>query len=80
MNKYNAIIEKANRVYAEENGSIRMKMMDKEAKRLIKEDFKQRKKEKAAKEEKEKEDKIKEKEREIETELAKQKQTTSEPA
>ena len=45
MGKYNAIIQKAHKIYAEENGSVRMKMMEKEAKKLIKEDFKQRKKE-----------------------------------
>lgn len=44
MEKYNAIIQKAHRVYAEENGSVRMKMMEKEAKKLIKDDFKQKKK------------------------------------
>jgi hypothetical protein len=46
MEKYNAIIQKAYSVYAEEKGSLRMKMMEKEAKKLIKDDFKQRKKEK----------------------------------
>jgi|JI10StandDraft_1071094.scaffolds.fasta_scaffold2393787_2 hypothetical protein len=46
MAQYNSMIEKANRIYAEENGSVRMKMMEKEAKKLIREDFKQRKKEK----------------------------------
>ena len=44
MEKYNAIIQKAHRAYAEENGSVRMKMMEKEAKKLIKDDFKQKKK------------------------------------
>lgn len=48
MQKYQDIIERANKIYAEENGSIRMKMMEKEAKKLIKDDFKQRKKQKEA--------------------------------
>ena len=48
MEKYNGIIQKAYSVYAEEKGSTRMKMMEKEAKKLIKDDFKQRKKEKNA--------------------------------
>lgn len=50
MGKYNAMIEKANQVYAEEKGSIRMKIMEKQAKKLIRQDFKQRKKQVAAKE------------------------------
>lgn len=29
MDKYNSIIEKANKIYSEENGSIRIKMMEK---------------------------------------------------
>ena len=29
MSKYNAIIETAQKIYAQENGSIRMKMMEK---------------------------------------------------
>ena len=29
MKNYNAIIDRANKLYAEENGSIRMKMMEK---------------------------------------------------
>jgi len=44
MKKYNAIIDKANKIYSEENGSVRMKMMEKEAKKLIKDDYKQKKK------------------------------------
>ena len=44
MEKYNAIIDTANRVYAEENGSIRMRIIEKEARKLIREDAKQRKK------------------------------------
>ena len=44
MKNYNAIIDRANKLYAEENGSIRMKMMEKEAKKLIKDDYKQKKK------------------------------------
>jgi tubulin polyglutamylase TTLL6/13 len=53
MKRYGEIIEVAQKVYAEENGSIRMKMMEKEAKKLIREDFKQRKREKAELKEKE---------------------------
>ena len=44
MKKYNEIIETSQKIYAEENGSIRMKMMEKQAKKLIREDAKQRKK------------------------------------
>ena len=44
MKKYNGIIEKANKVYAEENGSVRMKMMEKQAKKLVKDDQKPKKK------------------------------------
>lgn len=43
MEKYNAIIQKAYSTHAEEKGSLRMKMMEKEAKKLIKDDFKQKK-------------------------------------
>lgn len=43
MQKYNAIIQKAYSTHAEEKGSLRMKMMEKEAKKLIKDDFKQKK-------------------------------------
>jgi hypothetical protein len=32
MKNYNTIIDTANRFYAEDNGSIRLKMMEKEAK------------------------------------------------
>jgi hypothetical protein len=44
MEKYNTMIEKANKIYAEESGSVRMKMMDKEAKKMIRDDLKQKKK------------------------------------
>lgn len=40
MEKYNHIIETANQMYFEENGSMRRKMMEKEAKKLVKSDQK----------------------------------------
>lgn len=40
MQRYNALIEAANRAYFEENGSIRMKMEEKEAKKLMRSDMK----------------------------------------
>lgn len=40
MQKYNNIIDVATKTYYEQNSSVRMKMMEKQAKRLVKSDMK----------------------------------------